>query len=76
MAAIKSFKALWNRVSELTLPVLVANGAHDLMIHAYGSYAMSQRLPNGKLILCTDAGHGFLFQHAEEFGREVKQFLR
>ena len=27
----------WDRVPELDLPVLVANGAHDVMIHAYAS---------------------------------------
>lgn len=36
-AAIASFKGWWDRVPELDLPVLVANGAHDVMIHAYAS---------------------------------------
>ena len=76
-AAISSFGTdVWDRLAELTLPVLVANGAHDVMIHAFASYAMSQRLPNAKVILYSDAGHAFLFQHAEEFGHEVLRFLR
>jgi pimeloyl-ACP methyl ester carboxylesterase len=37
---------------------------------------MSQRLPNTKLVIYGDAGHGFLFQHAEDFGREAMAFLR
>ena len=37
---------------------------------------MSQRLSNAKVILYSDAGHAFLFQHAEEFGHEVLRFLR
>ena len=36
---------------------------------------MSQRLPNGKINLYGDAGHGFLFQHHEEFARKVLDFL-
>ena len=56
--------------------MLVANGAHDVMVHAYASYAMSQRLPNGKVVLYSDAGHAFLFQHHEDFAREVLEFLR
>lgn len=68
--------ALWDRLGELTLPVLVANGAHDVMIHSQASYAMSQRLPNAKIVLYSDAGHGFLFQHPGDFGREVLTFLR
>ena len=47
----------------------------DVLIHAYASYAMSQRLPNGKIILYSDAGHGVLFQHHEELAREVLDFL-
>lgn len=68
--------AVWDRLPELTMPVLVANGAHDVMVSAYASYAMSQRLPDAKVVLYSDAGHGFLFQHPVEFGREVLRFLR
>jgi pimeloyl-ACP methyl ester carboxylesterase len=76
-AALAAFRTgVWDRLGELTLPVLVANGAHDVMIHAFASYAMSQRLPNAKVILYSDAGHAFLFQHADDFGREVLNFLR
>jgi pimeloyl-ACP methyl ester carboxylesterase len=76
-AAISSFgTGVWDRLEELTLPVLVANGAHDVMISAFASYTMSQRLPHAKVILYSDAGHAFLFQHAEEFGQEVLRFLR
>ena len=77
LAAIGSLdSAIWDRLGELELPVLVANGAHDVMISAYASYAMAERLPDAKVILYSDAGQGFLFQHAEEFGREVLDFLR
>jgi pimeloyl-ACP methyl ester carboxylesterase len=75
LAAIGGFKGYWHRQQELTMPVLVANGAHDVMIHAYATYAMSQRLPNAKIILYSDAGHGFLFQHPEDFAHEVNRFL-
>lgn len=64
------------RLAEITAPVLVANGAHDVMISAYNSYAMAQKLPNAQLVLYPDSGHGFLFQYPETFGREVVAFLR
>jgi pimeloyl-ACP methyl ester carboxylesterase len=64
------------RLSEITAPALVANGANDVMIHAYNSYAMSQRLRRAHLLLYPDAGHGFLFQYADHFGRQVNEFLR
>jgi pimeloyl-ACP methyl ester carboxylesterase len=77
LAAIRSFGAgVWDQLEQLTLPVLVGNGARDIMISAFASYAMSQRLLQAKVILYSDAGHAFLFQHAEEFGHEVLRFLR
>ena len=33
------------------------------MIHAFGSYVMSQCLPSAKVILYSNTGHGFLFQY-------------
>ncbi|MFI8219891.1 alpha/beta fold hydrolase [Streptomyces sp. NPDC085932] len=75
VADISGFGGYWDRQAELTLPVLAANGARDVMIHAYATYAMSQRLPDAKVVLYSDAGHGFLFQHAEDFALEVNTFL-
>ncbi|MFG2629782.1 alpha/beta fold hydrolase [Streptomyces sp. NPDC048473] len=79
-AAIRAWSggedAAWDRLQELTLPVLVANGAQDVMAHAYLSYAMSQNLPDATLTLYSNAGHGFLFQHADLFGGHVLDFLR
>lgn len=65
----------WARLHEIRQPVLVANGAHDVMVHAYNSYAMSQRLADAQLVLYPDAGHGFLFQHAERYAADVTAFL-
>lgn len=67
--------SVWDRLGQITIPVLVANGAHDRMIDAYASYAMAGRLPNAKVILYSDAGHGFLFQHIDDFAGEVLRFL-
>lgn len=56
-------------------PVLYANGSHDVMIHAFASYSAVEHLPSAKLVLYSDAGHAFLFQHLAEFTAEVKSFL-
>jgi pimeloyl-ACP methyl ester carboxylesterase len=73
---ISTFPGWYDRVSELAMPVLVANGLNDVMVDPQESWAMAQRLPNGKLVTYSDAGHAFLFQHAEDFGQEVLRFLR
>jgi pimeloyl-ACP methyl ester carboxylesterase len=66
----------WDRLEELTMPILVAAGAQDRLMDAYHSYAMVRRLPNAFLVMYGDGGHAFLFQHAEEFGSQVLGFLR
>ncbi len=68
-------EGVYSRLHEIRQPVLVATGAHDVMIPAYNSYAMIERLPTAELVIYSDAGHGFLFQHAERFGGRVLRFL-
>ncbi|MCX2714570.1 alpha/beta fold hydrolase [Mycolicibacterium sp. J2] len=75
LGAIATFGGYYDRLSELKLPVLVANGAHDVMINSYASYVMSKQLPDAKVVLYSDAGHGFLFQHIDDFAHEVNRFL-
>lgn len=63
--------AAYNRLAAIQQPTVVANGHHDVMVHAYNSYAMGQRIPNATLVLYPDAGHAFLFQVAQPFGKKV-----
>jgi pimeloyl-ACP methyl ester carboxylesterase len=56
-------------------PVLYANGMQDVMVPALGSFLAAQHLDSAKLVIYSDAGHAFLFQHAEEFVTEVANFL-
>lgn len=75
LGAIAAFGGYYSRLAELKLPVLVANGAHDVMINSYATYAMSQQLPDAKVVLYSAAGHGFLFQHIADFAHDVNRFL-
>jgi pimeloyl-ACP methyl ester carboxylesterase len=67
--------SLLPRLGEVPHPVLVANGRHDVMVPTYASYAMAQQLPNARLVVYPDSGHGFLFQYPEEFANEVLRFV-
>jgi pimeloyl-ACP methyl ester carboxylesterase len=66
----------WSRLEEIAIPVLVANGAHDVMVDAGDSFAMVRRLKNATALFYGDAGHAFLFQHPVEFGKATLDFLR
>lgn len=56
-------------------PVLVVNGKADVMVPTINSYSLFQQLPNARLTLYPDSGHGALFQYADAFVREGLQFL-
>ncbi|CCD84603.1 conserved protein of unknown function [Bradyrhizobium sp. ORS 285] len=73
--AISTWPGVLHRAKELPMPMLVANGAHDVMLPAYRSYVLSQQAPDAKLVLYPDAGHAFLFQEIDDFAAEVDRFL-
>jgi pimeloyl-ACP methyl ester carboxylesterase len=54
---------------------LVANGDNDIMVPTENTYLLAEHLPNARLSIYPDAGHGFLFQYPAEFGTEVNAFL-
>lgn len=62
-------------LSKIKQPILVVNGEADRMVPTENSYELVQRLPNSKLVIYKDAGHGAIFQYHEEFTKEVLEFL-
>lgn len=64
-----------DRLAGITQPVLVANGVRDIMLPTRNTYLMGERIPNAKVIVYPDSGHGFLYQYAAEFSAEVDTFL-
>ena len=64
-----------NRLAGITQPTLVANGDNDRMIPTINSQILADRLPNARLRIFPDAGHGFLFQYPREFAELVTEFL-
>lgn len=73
--AFRDRDAILPHLPQMTLPILYANGTHDIMIPTFNCFAAAQAAPNARLVLYPDAGHGFLFQYAEAFAREVDAFL-
>ena len=66
--------SLLERVGAIDMPVFVANGDSDPMILPRYSFLLAGLLPDARLKIYPDAAHGFLFQHAKEFGADVNEF--
>ncbi|MFK0158499.1 alpha/beta fold hydrolase [Streptomyces sp. NPDC090493] len=64
-----------DRLAGITQPVLVANGDNDIMIPTVNTWLLAQHLPNARVRIYPDSGHGFLFQWPEEFAALVHSFL-
>src|SRR4029077_15188735 len=54
---------------------LVVNGKDDIMVPTINSYILQQHLPDARLILYPDSGHGSHFQFSEEFAEETARFF-
>ncbi|TCC92376.1 alpha/beta hydrolase [Pedobacter frigiditerrae] len=68
-----------NAVSQLRnvrIPVLIVNGNNDIMVPTINSYLMYQEIPNAKLNLYPDSGHGSIFQYPAMFVNEALNFLK
>lgn len=65
----------YERIGELDMPVLVANGDNDLLIPTVNSVELARILPNAQLHVYPNSGHGFLHQYAEAFAKLVAVFL-
>ncbi|MEV4238147.1 MULTISPECIES: alpha/beta hydrolase [unclassified Nocardia] len=62
-------------LQRLDQPVLYATGLRDIMTPAVVSYTAAEHTRNATLLGYSDAGHAFLFQHAEAFAIQVANFL-
>ena len=62
-------------LSVITQPVFIANGDHDLMVASSHSADMARRLPNARLKIYPNSGHGGVFQHHQAFLADALEFL-
>lgn len=62
-------------LERIGIPVLIANGDHDIMVPTELSRDMARRLPQAQLVIYDDAGHGGIFQNHADFTRQALAFL-
>ena len=79
LTQLKAIKR-WGKDSQddlkfITQPTLIVNGDKDMQVPTENSYDMHAKIENSKLIIYPNAGHGSIFQYADEFSKELKAFL-
>lgn len=79
LTQLKAIKR-WGKDSQddltfITQPTLIVNGDKDMQVPTENSYDMHEKIKDSKLIIYPNAGHGSIFQYAEEFSKEVIAFL-
>jgi pimeloyl-ACP methyl ester carboxylesterase len=62
-------------LGRITHPVFVANGDNDVMVASSLSEDLARRIPNAKLAIYPDSGHGGVFQYHQQFVPAVLEFL-
>lgn len=79
LTQLKAIKR-WGRDPEddmtfITQPTLIVNGDKDMQVPTSNSYTMHEKIANNKLVIYQNAGHGSIFQYAEQFSQELLAFL-
>ncbi|MBS1663089.1 MAG: alpha/beta hydrolase [Bacteroidetes bacterium] len=69
-------KNVYDELGRIKHPSLVVNGNNDIMFPTINSYNLFQHLPNAKLSLYSDSGHGAIYQYADRFVEEAVDFLK
>ncbi|MFL5896586.1 MAG: alpha/beta fold hydrolase [Thermoleophilaceae bacterium] len=64
-----------NRLDTLTMPVHVIGAARDILIPVWKSEELAALIPGAKLTVMDDAGHGALWEKADDFNQAVLSFL-
>ncbi|WP_058306870.1 2-succinyl-6-hydroxy-2,4-cyclohexadiene-1-carboxylate synthase [Gracilibacillus massiliensis] len=66
--------SLWNKLSDLTLPVLLIVGEWDQKFVTINQ-KINQSLPNSKLVVIEEAGHAIHVEQSKIFGTIVEDFI-
>jgi pimeloyl-ACP methyl ester carboxylesterase len=65
----------YSDLKKISHRALVVNGHDDIMVPTVNSFILQQKLPDARLMLFPDSGHGAHFQFPEEFAEAAARFL-
>ena len=67
---------LWERLPGLRQPVLIAWGRQDRTISVQHAYRAAYRVPDAQLVIYDRCGHLPMYEKADDFNRDLVDFLR
>ena len=75
-AAFARYEGTWDRLAGVSIPVLVTNGALDVVNPPANARVIAGRVKGAKMVFFAGAGHGMLFQDTSTFVNLVVKFAR
>lgn len=69
-------KITWSALAGLRVPTLLVTGDADLWIPPYILWHVGEKIPNSKVVIVPDSGHGVQWEQPEIFNAVVLEFLR
>ncbi|KAM6530434.1 hypothetical protein FALCPG4_008562 [Fusarium falciforme] len=76
ITAFASNPTMYERLADITMPVLVSNGKTDVLMVTANSFVLQQNLADAQLHLYPDSGHGYLFQFHTAYPKQIDRFLK
>jgi len=64
-----------DKLAGITQPTLLIHGKDDRVTHYEKSLVLLSSIPNSRLLLLNRCGHWAMIEHAEEFNRQVVDFI-
>jgi 4,5:9,10-diseco-3-hydroxy-5,9,17-trioxoandrosta-1(10),2-diene-4-oate hydrolase len=75
LATAPAAELLWEGLPSLTVPVMVVWGRQDRTLPVQHAYRAAQRIPGSELVLYDQSGHLPMYEKAEDFNRDLVDFL-
>jgi pimeloyl-ACP methyl ester carboxylesterase len=66
---------VWDRLSELGIPTLVAHGTADIVVDPANAELLTERIPDAQLELFPGCGHLLFWEQPDRFATVVGEFL-
>jgi pimeloyl-ACP methyl ester carboxylesterase len=73
--AIFNWTGTCSKLKNITQPILVIVGTHDVVTPPANSLLITERIPGAWLVQIKGAGHGLMYQYPEQFNKVLQTFL-